>query len=67
MAPEQLARGETTIQSDLYSLGLILYEVVTGDSVHKTGSLQEVMRSHQDSPQPLPSTLVADFDPAVSG
>ena len=30
MAPEQLARGETTIQSDLYSLGLVLYELFTG-------------------------------------
>ena len=29
-ATEQLARGETTIQSDLYSLGLILYEAFTG-------------------------------------
>jgi serine/threonine protein kinase len=33
MAPEQLARGETTIQSDLYSLGLILHEVFTGQQV----------------------------------
>jgi serine/threonine-protein kinase len=65
MAPEQLARGETTIQSDLYSLGLILYEVFTGHSVHKSGSLQEVLRSHQDSSQALPSTLVADLDPVV--
>jgi serine/threonine-protein kinase len=65
MAPEQLARGETTIQSDLYSLGLILYEVFTGHTVHKTGSLQEVLRSHQDSSQALPSALVADLDPAV--
>jgi serine/threonine-protein kinase len=65
MAPEQLARGETTIQSDLYSLGLILYEVFTGQPVHKTGSFQEVLRSHQDSSQALPSTLVADLDPAV--
>ncbi len=30
MAPEQLTRGQTTIQSDLYSLGLILYEMFTG-------------------------------------
>lgn len=36
MAPEQLTLGTTTIQSDLYSLGLILHEVFTGESVHKS-------------------------------
>src|ERR1041385_5057062 len=49
MAPEQLARGETTVQSDLYSLGLILHEVFTGQQVHKSGSLDQVIRSHEDS------------------
>ena len=29
LAPEQLIRGEATFQSDLKSLGLILYEVFT--------------------------------------
>jgi len=65
MAPEQLARGETTIQSDLYSLGLILYELFTGQAVHQSGSVQEVMRSHRDSTLTQPSTLVADLDPTV--
>jgi serine/threonine-protein kinase len=65
MAPEQLARGETTVQSDLYSLGLILHEVFTGQQVHKSGSLAEVMRSHEDSTPTQPSTLVDDLDPAV--
>jgi serine/threonine protein kinase/tetratricopeptide (TPR) repeat protein len=65
MAPEQLARGETTIQSDLYSLGLIFYEVFTGQPVHKSGSIQEVRRAHEAlSPRP-PTDLVADLDPAV--
>lgn len=64
MAPEQLARGETTIQSDLYSLGLILYEIFTGQPVHRSSSLDEVMRAHEDS-APSPSNLVADMDPAV--
>jgi len=30
MAPEQLENGRTSVQSDIYSLGLILYEMVTG-------------------------------------
>lgn len=65
MAPEQLARGETTIQSDLYSVGLILHEVFTGRQVHQGGSLQEVIRSHEDSSSIQPSTLVDDLDPAI--
>jgi serine/threonine protein kinase/tetratricopeptide (TPR) repeat protein len=64
MAPEQLARGETTIQSDLYSLGLILYEAFTGQPAHKSGSIEELKRAHAASPRP-PTELVADLDPAV--
>ena len=30
MAPEQLSRGEATAQSDIYALGLVMFEVVTG-------------------------------------
>ena len=30
MAPEQAARGEVTVKSDIYSLGLILHEMFTG-------------------------------------
>jgi hypothetical protein len=65
MAPEQLARGETTIQSDLYSLGLILCELFTGQSVHQGGSLQDVMRSHHDSSSAQLSALMAGIDPMV--
>ena len=42
MAPEQLAKGETSVQSDLYSLGLVLYEMFTGERVHKSGSVEEI-------------------------
>ena len=49
MAPEQLARGETTIQSDLYSLGLVLYELFTGEAAHKTSSILELRQVHEES------------------
>lgn len=31
MAPEQLEQGETSIQSDIYAVGLILYQMITGE------------------------------------
>jgi Tol biopolymer transport system component/serine/threonine protein kinase len=31
MAPEQLEHGETSFRSDVYSLGLVLFEMVTGE------------------------------------
>ena len=65
MAPEQLTRGETTIQSDLYSLGLILHELFTGEAVHQPGSVQELLRSHEEWSPSQPSTLVDDMDPDV--
>ncbi len=65
MAPEQLARGETTIQSDLYSLGLILYELFTGEPVHKSNSIPELLKQHQESSPSQPSALVGDMDTSV--
>ena len=65
MAPEQLLRGETSTQSDLYSLGLMLYELFTGEAVRKSGSIPELMRAHEKSSLSQPSSLVADLDPAV--
>lgn len=65
MAPEQLARGQTTIQSDLYSLGLILYELFTGEAVHKSNSIPELLEHHQESSVSQPSALVEDMDPVV--
>lgn len=65
MAPEQLARGETTIQSDLYSLGLLLYELFSGEAVHKTSSIVELLQVHEESSLTQPSSFVDDMDPAV--
>src|SRR5579863_8548117 len=65
MAPEQLAGKEVTMRSDIYSLGLVLYEVFTGKRAFEAATLAELVRLHTESTPVSPTTLVKDLDPAV--
>src|SRR3712207_1856294 len=66
MSPEQLAGRELTTRSDLYSLGLVLYELFTGKRAFEAASLPELLRLRQSDTQPSsPSSHVKDLDPAV--
>ena len=65
MAPEQLAGTEVTFKSDLYSLGLVLYEILTGKRVYEASSLSELMKLREKSQPANPSTLVKDLDPLI--
>src|SRR5271157_2837006 len=49
MAPEQLAGEEVTFKSDIYSLGLVLYEVFTGKAAFDGKTLDEIVRVRRDS------------------
>ena len=51
-SPEQFAGLTVDIRSDLYSLGVVFWEMVTGHAMF-TGSAAEVMQQHQHSPLPL--------------
>jgi serine/threonine protein kinase/tetratricopeptide (TPR) repeat protein len=62
-SPEQFAGVGVDIRSDLYSLGLVLWEMVTGNPVFK-GSPAEVMHQHLHIPIPL-DLLVAVPQPVV--
>jgi serine/threonine-protein kinase len=65
MAPEQLAGKEVTQRSDIYSLGLVLYELFTGKRVFEAKSLHELMQLHERSTPPTPSSYVRDIEPLV--
>jgi hypothetical protein len=65
MAPEQLAGREVTVQSDIYSLGLVLYEVFTGKRAFEASTLAELVRLHTETTPVSPSSLVKELDPAV--
>lgn len=65
MAPEQLAGKEVTAKSDIYSLGLILYEILTGKRAFDAATLPELMKLRESGTITNPSTLVRDLDPLV--
>ncbi|HWW62163.1 MAG TPA: serine/threonine-protein kinase, partial [Thermoanaerobaculia bacterium] len=64
MAPEQLTGAPATVQSDLYALGLVMYELFTGKHAHNARTLPERMRD-VGSDIATPSDVIRDIDPAV--
>jgi predicted Ser/Thr protein kinase len=65
MAPEQLEGREATSRSDLYALGLVLYELFTGKRAFPASEPKEARRLREESTPTSPSALVEGFDPAV--
>jgi serine/threonine-protein kinase len=65
MAPEQWAGQEVTVKSDLYSLGMLLYELFTGEQPYKGATPAEIVQAQEQSTPTTPSSLVEGFDPAV--
>src|SRR5690242_6601275 len=65
MAPEQLAGGEASVRSDIYSLGLVLYEIFTGKRPFEAESAADWRRAHMESQPKTPSSVVGEIDPAI--
>ncbi|MCI0460730.1 MAG: serine/threonine protein kinase [Gemmataceae bacterium] len=64
-APEQLAGQEVTVQSDLYALGLVLYEMFTGKQAFPAHSRDELARLREEGTPATPSSHVPGLSSVV--
>jgi len=64
MAPEQWD-GKPTAQSDLYSLGVVLYEMVTGRKPYMADTPISLLLKQATEPLPPPHLFVADLPEAT--
>ncbi|HET6668618.1 MAG TPA: serine/threonine-protein kinase [Pyrinomonadaceae bacterium] len=66
MAPEQLEGKPFTIRSDIYSLGLLLYELFTSRRAFDAPTLGDLLKLRRSNPTPTtPTSIVKDLDPLI--
>ena len=65
MAPEQLAGKEVTAKSDIYALGLVLYELFTGRRAYDAKNLGELVEMHASGTVTAPTDLVKTLDQTI--
>ena len=65
LAPELLAGKTASARSDIYALGLILFEVFTGKRAYDGKTIGELRHLHDTQAVTTPSAIVRDLDPAI--
>jgi predicted Ser/Thr protein kinase len=65
MAPEQLSGKEVSVQSDVYALGVVLYEMFTGKRPFNAATRAELIKQTDEGMPPAPRNIVKEIDPAV--
>ncbi len=69
MSPEQLGADEVDHQADIWAVGIILWEMLTGSHPLAPVSAQRLMyaAAHLDQPMPRIGSVIPDLPPALEG
>jgi serine/threonine-protein kinase len=65
MAPELLSGKPATVQSDIYALGLVLYEVFSGKRAFEAPTIAALRHLHESVARPSLSSATGAIDPAI--
>ena len=65
MAPEQWSDDEPDARADVYSLGIILYQMLTGDVPFKGSSIPSIMKKHLTLPPPSFKSAGVEVSPQL--
>lgn len=66
MSPEQATTTELDQRSDVYSLGLVFYEMLTGDRAFKADTTVQAIYQHTTAPPPHLPQEYAQYQPALN-
>ena len=65
MAPEQFAGQAASVKSDIYALGLVLYEMFTGKAAFSGSTANDLARQHREATPTSLTQVVSEIDPVV--
>jgi serine/threonine protein kinase len=65
MAPEQGLKGESDNRSDIYSLGIVFYEMLTGYTPFDADTPLAILMKHLNDPLPIPTQIDPTLPPAL--
>ena len=66
MSPEQGHAEEVDERSDVYSLGVIFYEMLTGDKPYRANNAMGIIYKHSNAPIPLLPSRVSHFQSVIN-
>ena len=65
VCPEQIDNRDPDGRGDLYSLGIVMYEMLVGELPYKGGNLAEIFAAHRSAPVPRLPQRVLRYQPII--